>query len=243
MYVSIDMTDLHFVHKHEDVEVLRHLAWLELPHKSVTIESTDREFFLCKMSGLDLRFLYRNTTGEEPPLGTEHLVVREMLATIVAEKLKATFADLSELEAQVALVEDDLYKGIAWKYALGARRPAKQEELVWLSCNPLDSSEIETLAVRAPQRRAVPQATPRAAPGEQRPTGPHSRQPRASNIRPRIWHVADSMWEEAGKPMDKTVVLELRKKMMAVLETEHGIKRTSSSNELGNWQKDRLSVN
>lgn len=242
MYISIDMTDLHFVHKHEDQEVLRYLAWLELPHKSVTIESTNREYFLAKMSGLDLRLLYRNTTGEDPPAGVAHLVVREMLATLVEDKLKATFANLIELEAQVALVEGDLYAGIPWKYALGARRPAKQEELVWLSCEPLDNPESETAAIRAPQRRAVPQATPTPAPGEQRPTAPLRGQRRASNIRPRIWATADRLWEEAGKPTDKAVVLELRKKMMAVLETENGIKRTSSSNELGNWMKDRLSA-
>jgi hypothetical protein len=48
------------------------------------------------------------------------------------------------------------------------------------------------------------------------------------------------MWEAAGKPTDKAVVLELRKKMMAELEEKHSVKRTSSSNELGNWMKDRL---
>lgn len=242
MYVAINMDDLQFAHKHANHETCSALAWLELPHKSITIEKTDREFFLHGMSALDLRFLYRNTTGEEPPLGTPPLVVREMLATLVEDKLKATWCNAAELEVQISVVEEELEKGIPWKYALGSRRPTKQEELFPLTCSPLTSDEVGASAIRAPQRRAVVQATPRAAAGEQRPTPPHRDPRRASNIRPRIWATADEMWKAAGKPMDKAIVLELRKKMMAVLE-EKGIKRTSSSNELGIWMKDRLELN
>lgn len=242
MYVSINMDDLQFVHKHAEHETCSALAWLEMPNKSVVIEKTEREYFLHKMTGLDLRMLYRNTTGLDVT-GTEHLVMREMLATLVNEKLKATFASYTEVEAQILAVNDDLEKGIPWKYALGARKPAKQEELFPLTCSPLTADEATAAAVRAPQHRQAVIATPRAAATEQRPIQPQRAAPRASNIRPVIWATADAMWEEAGKPKDKAVVLELRKKMMAHLEAEKGIKRTSSSNELGNWMKDRLELN
>lgn len=49
------------------------------------------------------------------------------------------------------------------------------------------------------------------------------------------------MWEQAGKPADLKVVLELRKQIMIVLENEHSIKKTTSSTALGDWQKTRLS--
>jgi hypothetical protein len=240
MYVSINMDDLQFVHKHRDAEVVRHLAWLEMPGHSVTIENTDREFFLAKMSGLDLRMLYKNTTGLDIT-GTEHIVVREMLATLVEEKLKAAHASLSELEAQVAAVEDDLYAGIAYTYALGANKPAKQEDLFHLHTAPLNAIEAQEAATRAPQRRKVRSATPTAAPAAARPMPPRSAATRMNSVRPTIWAVADEMWEAAGKPTDKDVVLALRKEMMARLETEKSIKRTSSSNELGNWMKSRIS--
>ena len=58
-------------------------------------------------------------------------------------------------------------------------------------------------------------------------------------MREKIWAVADRMWEEAGKPIEKGTVLALRKDIMNVLEQD-GVKRTSSSNELGNWQKARI---
>jgi hypothetical protein len=48
------------------------------------------------------------------------------------------------------------------------------------------------------------------------------------------------MWEAAGKPMDKDTVLALRKEMMQVLETEHSIKKTTSSTALGDWMKQRV---
>jgi hypothetical protein len=49
------------------------------------------------------------------------------------------------------------------------------------------------------------------------------------------------MWADAGKPTGASAVLALRKQIMNKLE-EEGVKRTSSSNELGNWQKARLSA-
>ncbi len=239
MFVSINMDDLQFVHKHEDHETVSALAWLEMPHKSVTVENTDREYFLCKATALDMRILYRNTTGEDIT-GTDHIVVREMLATLVDEKLKPTWARREEVLAQIDAVADDLEAGIPWNYAVGARKPAKQEDLFRSHCSPLSGEEAIEAATRAPQRRkvlAAPTAAPKPPPALQPPPTAKQRMP---SVRPVIWEVADTMWREAGSPTDKAVVLELRKKMMAYLESEKGIKKTSSSNELGNWMKNRV---
>jgi hypothetical protein len=63
--------------------------------------------------------------------------------------------------------------------------------------------------------------------------------PRGGN-RVTIFEVADRMWNEAGSPRDLSIVLPLRKTIMAELEANHGIKKTTSSTALGEWQKLRL---
>lgn len=63
--------------------------------------------------------------------------------------------------------------------------------------------------------------------------------PRSGN-RVTIFEVADRMWNEAGSPKEAHVVLQLRKTIMAELEANHGIKKTTSSTALGEWQKLRL---
>lgn len=63
--------------------------------------------------------------------------------------------------------------------------------------------------------------------------------PRGGN-RAAIFEVADRMWNEAGSPKDVSVVLALRKTIMNELEENYGIRRTTSSTALGDWQKLRL---
>jgi hypothetical protein len=48
------------------------------------------------------------------------------------------------------------------------------------------------------------------------------------------------MWEAAGSPKDTQVILQLRQTIMKTLNDEHKIKTTTSSNELGRWQKQLL---
>jgi len=239
MFVSVDMDTLQFLHKHHDQMVLSGLSFLEAPHHSIRNENANSEHFLLGMTPLEIRMLYRNTTGEDIT-GSDDRIVREMLAMIVYDHMPPTLALATEVEAQVAAVSDDLYNGIPWKYALGAKVPAKAMDLFPLHCKPLDAVEKHKATTQAPQRRAERAAPKPRAPVESAPQPPRAPKQRASSVRPTIWAVADRMWGEAGKPTDKAAVLELRKKMYDVLEQEHGVKRTSSSNELGNWMKDRL---
>ena len=239
MFVSIDMDTLQFLHKHHDQMVLGGLSFLEAPHHSIRNENVNSEHFLLGMTALEIRMLYRNTTGEDPT-GSDDRVMREMLAMVATDHMPPTLALAAEVEAQIAAVEDDLHNGIPWKYALGAKVPAKAMELFPLHCKPLDAVDKHKCATLAPQRRAAREAPKPRAPVAPAPSASAAPKQRASSVRPTIWAVADEMWGAAGKPTDKTVVLELRKKMYDVLEEKHGVKRTSSSNELGNWMKDRL---
>lgn len=65
--------------------------------------------------------------------------------------------------------------------------------------------------------------------------------PRGGN-RVTIFEVADRMWNDAGAPKDLQTVLQLRKTIMAELEANYAIKKTTSSTALGDWQKLRLNT-
>lgn len=88
--------------------------------------------------------------------------------------------------------------------------------------NVPSNSEILPLFVPNPEKPVVDQRAPNG---------------QTSNL---IWDVADEIWVNAGRPTELKLVLSLRKKIMQDLETLHGVKRNTASNELGKWQKARI---
>lgn len=244
MRVAIDMDKLRVIHVHRIQEILHGLVYLEANAvKSVLFDDTDRAGFLDGMTTLDLTLLFRNLTGQEFPVPCDDLARREAIAAAVLT-LKPRLVDERELELQIEAVRDQLElppgKAPQFKYVLGAKVPRIEDGgLEALAAGKLKDASFAAAAQLAPQRRtARAAATVPAA-----PTPPVARAPAqraAGSVAPVIRRVADTMWEAAGKPTDKAVVLELRKKMMAVLETEHGVKKTSSSTALGAWMKERL---
>jgi len=233
MHVSIDMDKLVFLHKHHDRETLSALAWLEAPDRSVMVEDTAREAFLCGMGRLDLCLLYKHTTGAEL-VHSESNVLRRQLAEML-DHTPATVAVLDEVRAQVAAVEDDLHAGRAHRYARGAKVPAAPQELFPLVAKPLSEAALAGAERRAPQGLTRAEAAPAPPP----PPAPTAKV-RAVGVRPVIWEAADAAWEAAGRPTDKAAVLAMRRTVMAELAEHKGIKATTSSNELGAWQKARL---
>jgi hypothetical protein len=233
MFVSIDMDNLVFLHKHADHDTLSALSFLETPDRSILVESTDRTAFLNKLSRLDLCVLYKNTTGAAL-VSEDTRILRWQLHDMIM-LTPPTVAFREEVEAQVAAVEADLHAGKPYKYALGAKVPAAPQELFPLRCKPLTAAQLAGAAQAAPQALThVPEApTPPA------PLIPAVKQ-RAVGVRPAVWGAADAAWEAAGKPTDMPTVLALRKTIMTQLLEEKGIKKSTSSNELGAWQKDRL---
>lgn len=89
--------------------------------------------------------------------------------------------------------------------------------------------------------RGVPSVVIQSEPKPVKPAREPSGAPRGS-VSQTIWAVADEMWTAAGNPVLKDVVMRLRKTIMDKLESDYGVKRTSASNELGNWQKARITV-
>jgi len=74
------------------------------------------------------------------------------------------------------------------------------------------------------------------------PLPPRPRTASRGSVGPIIHNVATKMWEEAGQPQDVSTILQLRQKIMKVLNDEHSIKMTTSSNELGRWQKGLVTI-
>lgn len=245
MKVAVDMDAMRFTHVHTVSNVVHGLVYLEgAKLKTIHFECTDRPGFLSSLTTLELNLLYRNTTGQDFPANLDDLTRREVLAELVEGMTPRDVVE-AELDAQIEAVIDQLEAPIAtatqFKYVKGALRPMIDDGgLFPLSSKPLTGPQLTSAAQQAPQRRAAPAApTPAPAPALRAQPARSAPRAHAGSVRPKIWAVADRMWEAAGKPTDKTVVLALRKEMMAELETQ-GVKRTSSSTALGEWQKERL---
>lgn len=245
MYVSIDRENLKFLHKHPDLHVVSNLAWIDAPHAALSVAPYDHNSFLSGYTDMELKILYRNTTGVDHT-GFEGDALRAILAEL-AERLPVSDVNAFEVERQAAILEDGNHD--RYKYVKGSTRPAKQGELFEpeaLKAVRSDNEEVIAAAVRLrpAQPRATATHTPAPASAQPRPARPTAapllpRAPRQGGVREKIWEVADRMWDEAGKPTEKSTVLALRKNIMNALEQD-GVKRTSSSNELGNWQKARI---
>jgi len=72
------------------------------------------------------------------------------------------------------------------------------------------------------------------------PLPPRMPNARRGSVGPQIHSIATEMWEAAGKPKDIPTLLQLRQTIMKVLNDEHKIRTSTSSNELGRWQKQLL---
>lgn len=246
MRIAVDMENLRITHIHPDVDIIHGLVYLEgAGTKYVLFENTDRAGFLSKLTTLEINLLYRNTTGQDFPAGVDDLTRRQVLAELVdASEPRKVVPD--ELEVQIQAVSDKLEAPLKdatlFRYVLGARIPAINDGgLFPIKAAPVSAAQLEMAAQVAPQRRELPASPCKAPSPAARPTLARSA-PRANggSVRPVVWAVADRMWEAAGKPAEKGVVLELRKKIMTVLEEENGVKKTTSSTSLGEWMKARL---
>ncbi|ARB11107.1 hypothetical protein JG012_00039 [Pseudomonas phage JG012] len=222
MYVSLDMQNMRIVHKHSSVNAVCGLVHIELPDVAVNVCPIDMT--VKHKTDLEIKMLFRSCF----PGQADHMPVSEMKSKILqfAEEFPVTDLDELEVKRQADSIRDGDKK--AYKYVKGSFRASRPAELFADATGDAVRAGA-TVPASSAARPARPAAAPRAATGA----------PRASGVREKIWAVADRMWEEAGKPIEKSTVLALRKDIMNALEQD-GVKRTSSSNELGNWQKARI---
>lgn len=222
MYVSLDMQNMKIVHKHSSVNAVCGLVHIELPDVAVNVCPIDMT--VKHKTDLEIKMLFRSCF----PGQADHIPVSEMKSKILqfAEEFPVTDLDELEVKRQADSIRDGDKK--AYKYVKGSFRASRPAEL-FADATGDAARASATVPASSAARPVRPAAAPRAATGA----------PRASGVREKIWAVADRMWEEAGKPTEKSTVLALRKDIMNALEQD-GVKRTSSSNELGNWQKARI---
>ena len=222
MYVSLDMQNMRIVHKHSSVNAVCGLVHIELPDVAVNVCPIDMT--VKHKTDMEIKMLFRSCF----PGQADHMPVAEMKSKILqfAEEFPVTDLDELEVKRQADSIRDGDKK--AYKYVKGSFRASRPAELFADATGDAVRAGATVPAIGA-ARSVRPAAAPRAATGA----------PRASGVREKIWAVADRMWEEAGKPTEKSTVLALRKDIMSALEQD-GVKRTSSSNELGNWQKARI---
>lgn len=239
MHVVIDRKTLRFLPiKHEDTRVVGDLVWIEAPQAHAHIVPLGYNF-LNDYTDLELMLLYKNTTGEKASRVGDQM--RGVLAEI-AERIPVRVVDVFRLSRQAELVPEKT--GRRYLYDPKNFKPQQVDDLFVLDPVLLPRSENESLIAVRPRIAPVVPVAPAAnasvaAPVQARPARAPAA-PRQGGVRELVWAIADKMWEAAGSPTDASIVLPLRKEMMTVLESEHGVKRTSSSNELGQWQKARV---
>lgn len=239
MHIVIDRQKLKFLPiKHESIHVIGDLVWIEAPQAHVHVMPLGYNF-LSDYTDLELMLLYKNTTGEKPTKVGDQL--RNLLEEI-AERIPVREVNPFELSKQADLVPEKT--GSRYLYDKGKFKPQKMNDLFVLDPVQMPRSENESLIAARPRVRPqgprAPAANTTAAPAPAPRPARAQRGPRQGGVRELVWAVADKMWEAAGKPKETSTVLALRKTMMNVLESDHNVKRTSSSNELGQWQKARI---
>jgi len=238
MNTIIDLTNMTFVYASENMRLLSSLAHIELFEVGTYVCDATYQGTYARFTDLELKLLYRNT------FGSESFFNRGATIQILMDNARdLPQADADPYEALVqsnSIAEGD---ETPYRYQRGSMKPLVVDE----------AYAPTPLRLRPPvlgDKPFVPAPKP-SAQAPQAPAGPDRtaastkvaaapREPRApGGARPRIFEVADSMWAAAGSPRDLTTVLNLRKQIMNALETE-GIKRTTSSTALGEWQKTRL---
>lgn len=253
MHVTIDMQNLLFLFKGSfDYCHLRGSIEATTNTKTVTVTASG----LRSLTLYELQKLYQNTTGEKH-LGYSYSHALDCCLQIATAMQAEPNTDLFNLQAQSDYVERQDPNGEhAYRYMPGAQMPikllefpaptGKRAEPLPPTYKPADGHEAHTATgvtrYQEPSTGDVVRvAIPTPRPATPRPQGERTAGPRGT-VSQTIWAAADEAWERAGKPVTRDSVMRMRKELMDVLEAEHGIKRNSASNELGQWQKSRITV-
>lgn len=234
MWIVVDTSNLGFLPiKHPDLFVCANLAWIECGHKQDYLITRIAEPFLNNLSEMDRMILYKHTTGHTVSQFGNGL--RKVLIEL-ANRIPVREANVLEVDMQASKIPEKRTK--TFRYKPGSMSPVEGLPLEKLQMEKSENEHAIAIAPAAtPDREPirVPAPAPVAAPAKATGSAP-----RQANVAGLIWAVADKFWEQANKPTDTSQLLALRKKIMVDLEGAHGVKRTTSSNELGRWMKTKI---
>ena len=235
MYVLIDRQQMAITHKHHDRTVLNKLSWIECTNSAAVLALTNTRA-LMEFTASELKLIYKNATG------AELTGYAQGLATAVLEmskRLPITDAVLAEVEAQALFITDG--DKSQYSYCKGAKRPTEHPSLFLAPLLTAPRMEAEELgAANGCSASAFPPTAHQnsGARTNGTPSAPRAPSaPRTGGTRDTIFRVADEMWAAKGSPTNISVVLALRKEIMQELEVSHGVKKSTSSTALGDWQK------
>lgn len=243
-YILIDRRELTVLHKHANRMALCAVDWIECHNLETAIFEIGGWGFKG-LSDLQMATLYMNLTGSKLITHRAHM---EQVLQDALQRLPAS--DIVHVEAhdQARKVKRE-DKG-HYRYAKGQAEPtpaSKAPSPRTVEANQeAEADKAYTAPLVAPNTEPVfvpctPAPFAASAPASREPGAtPRVTTPRQGGTRAIVFEVADKMWEAAGKPTTQSDVLKLRKQMMETLEVEHGVKRTTSSNTLGEWQKSRM---
>jgi len=247
MFIAVDQEEMKFIYKHPELSVVMNLMWIEYPRGSTSVDLY--AFDLHDSSGLqgftdmELAILYRNTTGFDHS-GLNRNALLQVLFNL-AEAIPVKDINPYELEYQADFIKGDDYHN--YQFVGGSIRPAKINDLFEVTPLHASSNPGQETKAQNGETPAVLRRTGRDRAGvnrvatSQKPASvlsPSLAPPRRGSAKVIIWEVADAMWAEAGSPTDKETILQLRRNIMLTLEGK-GIKKTTSSSQLGNWHKTR----
>lgn len=242
MYMLLDRENMKFRHKHPDLFTIANLAWIEDRNMTYSIFPADDAIEFGRYTDMELKMLYRNTTGKDITT-TDRQAIKQILFDIV-RRIPATPANPYEADVQAAFILDEDENH--YQYVKGAKRPAMTANLfdgITIHSDPVEELEAKNGHLPALKRKSSSLASGTGKKQAQvNGNAPASNKaaPKRGTAKAIIWEVADKMWEKEGKPTQKSEVLDLRKRIMDLLETDEGIKRSSASSELGNWHKTRI---
>lgn len=223
MYITINRETCVFTHVAQDYQTLLNLCHIELPHVKAYILPVEDIKTDVHLTDLEMKLLYRNSVGEEYTGKS-----RSQLNSLIHEYAKTlpyTPWNRMEVELQASKIKED-DQGF-YRYVQGSTTPCQLQEL------------FEPVLVRGEGCPTV--EITMSAPYVPEPTIAKVGKPmRTGGSKGIVFSVADTMWGAANKPTEQSAILALRKKIMQVLESDYDIKKTTSSNTLGLWQKARL---
>ena len=238
MWVVIDLDRMGFLPiRSDNMWTAADLAQIECRGNSKLMLCSLTHAFLIGLSSIDLIRLYKNTTGVVTSTYGEQL--RNVLREMVSEAIPVREVNAVEADAQASVVPD--VRSERYRYKPGSKTPEKMDAKFELDIVKIPkASNEQELARRAPPRPVAPPPRPAGttpAPTPRAPSTGAPRGPRQHGVRDIVHTVATEMWVAAGSPKDVPTILKLRKEIMVALEEKHSVKRNTSSNELGNWQK------
>lgn len=251
MFIGIDSKRNAILYKHASQRAVFDLSWLECPVEKIRVHAGAVENDFAGYTDKQLESLICNSGGTLPTKDTRQALLERLLAVVKA--LPFTECDEYEVHTQKrSLGATDKQRYV---YAKGEDRPSVaprnyipqpiqalyNDGALVVVTTPVKSRTVaaaEPAQPRSSEAGTNAPATDKAAANRE----PVASKPSYSrtNIRPTVWEVANEVWEAAGKPKEASVILVLRKQMMTQLE-ELGVKRNTSSNLLGEWQKQVLS--